>query len=53
MKSEKWIREEIYTPNWNKRISQVRSFPPSSVNVTNVWSYTSTLPIRFNGMVLN
>jgi hypothetical protein len=26
--------------------------PPSSTEVSNAWSYTSTLPIRLHGMVL-
>jgi hypothetical protein len=27
--------------------------PPSSAEVKNEWSYTSTLPVRLNGVVLN
>jgi hypothetical protein len=27
--------------------------PPSSAEVNNAWSYTSTHPIRLNGMVLS
>jgi hypothetical protein len=27
--------------------------PPSSVEVKNAWSYTSTIPIRLHGIVLS
>jgi hypothetical protein len=48
----KWI-PGILSPGLKRQRREADHSPPSSAEVKNVWRYTSTLPIRLHGVVLN
>jgi len=43
----------VLTPEVKWTVREVDHSPPSSADVKNEWSYTSTSPIRPHGLVLN
>jgi hypothetical protein len=48
----KWVLG-AFSPGIKQLVCEADNSPPSCAEVKNAWSYTSTPPINFNGMVFN
>jgi hypothetical protein len=48
-----YLKQKQKKKKINEKLARWYHSPPSSAEVTNAWSYTSTAPVRFNGVALS